>query len=246
MPVIGRYLAWRVRHATSDILGHYSTIVVNDVLPAFANLDDRARKVMDTEYDRLCSLPAPQDCDGDLSGLAEAAHEKGLEFHGMMVGLRQASLCLYAVGLFHLLEQQLADICIDGAFTAKPPADTKLSELVTWYADNFRINLKSLRGWHAVDELRLLANTVKHGDGSSARKLRELRPELFEDPTLREFAPDHPGMYTVNKVGIPLAGRDLFLTDAQFQAYGVAVRLLLEGIAEHFDENENTLYFTDG
>ena len=48
--------------------------------------------------------------------LAERAHDKGLVFYETMYGLRQSVLNLFAVGLFHRLEQELADLCRDGAF----------------------------------------------------------------------------------------------------------------------------------
>jgi hypothetical protein len=36
--------------------------------------------------------------------------------------------------------------------------------------------------WARIDELRLVANSVKHAEGPSAQQLRELRADLFQNP----------------------------------------------------------------
>ena len=38
-----------------------------------------------------------------------------------------------------------------------------------------------------MDELRLVANTVKHAEGISAEKLRNIRPQLFQHPTVTQY-----------------------------------------------------------
>jgi hypothetical protein len=77
------------------------------------------------------------------------------------------------------------------------------------------ILVKELPCWPTVDELRLAAHTVKHGEGESARQLRGERPQLFENPILRGLnlrAPSGP-------VSQPLAGDDIYVTDADLLRY---------------------------
>jgi hypothetical protein len=88
-----------------------------------------------------------------------------------MVSVRQTMLNLVAAGLFHLVEQQLADFCRDGCFNVAPPS-TGLEKATAWYRDHFDLDLPSLRAWRNVDELRLVANAFKHAEGGSASKLR--------------------------------------------------------------------------
>ena len=47
------------------------------------------------------------------------------------------------------------------------------------------LNMKTLPSWPLVHELKLLANVVKHAEGSSAMALRERRPGLFQLPQLK-------------------------------------------------------------
>ena len=38
--------------------------------------------------------------------------------------------------------------------------------------------------WSKIRELKSLVNTIKHGDGESANKLRKIRPDFFNLPNL--------------------------------------------------------------
>jgi hypothetical protein len=42
------------------------------------------------------------------------------------------------------------------------------------------VKVEDFESWKRIKEMRLLVNTIKHGDGESARKLRRIRPDYFE------------------------------------------------------------------
>ena len=42
------------------------------------------------------------------------------------------------------------------------------------------IDITNLNSWKKIKELRLLTNTIKHGEGTSAEALRRIRPDFFE------------------------------------------------------------------
>ena len=245
MPVTGRYIARRIRRGVATYMATYVMTVQNEVLPAFAELNTRSDQIAKTEYDRLSSQPAPIDFDGDLSSFAEAATEKGQIYYNTMSALRRTSLTLYSVGLFHLLEQQLADLCRDGSFGLEPPKESTLETVVTWYKKNFRVDLRTLATWKKIDELRLVANTAKHGHGASSRQLRKLRPDLFQDPELRELLPDFPEMWSAAHVRLPLAGQDFFVSDEAFAEYGAAAFELVNELSQHFEARADEHFFTD-
>lgn len=70
------------------------------------------------------------------------------------------------------------------------------------------------------DELRLVANTVKHGYGDSSRELQERRPEMFQNPLIRDhvrFAPIPASVCT------PMAGDDFWVTPEDIDIYFDAV-----------------------
>lgn len=224
----------------------FGRYVMEDAVPVFTNLSDRADAIADLEFKRLGEQPAGEDCDGDMSIAAEAAEEKGQVFYDTMVAIRQTSLNLFAAGLFHLLEQQLADLCRDGAFTTALPRDTKLEIVSDWYSNNFGLDLRDLAAWPKINQLRLLANSVKHGEGKSAVELRAIRPDLFQNPHLSEFFRDFPEMNTAQVVRLPLAGEDIFVTTEVFSEFSEAANSWFAEIAEYFVANKDERYLVAG
>ena len=236
-------MAMRARESALAHVTAFCDCVVVDVMPAIGNIEERAEQIADSEYERLCSLPAGEYCDGDMAAAAEAANDKGTHFFQTMAAVRQSVLNLFAAGLFHLVEQELADLCWDGAFLVPPPSDTKLEPVTEWYKKYFGLDLKSLPSWPVIDELRLVANTIKHGEGGSARALRARRPELLEHPLVRELMPDEAGgSPSTRLIRLPLGGEDLYVTEQLFQGYSEAASGLMREIVGHFEAHENEYY----
>lgn len=171
-----------------------------------------------------------------MADLAEAAHDKGLSYYEIMTGIRQSLLNLFAVGLFHLIEQELADLCRDGSFTVAPPGDTKLAEVAQWYRDHFDLDLTKLDSWRAIEELRLIANASKHGEGPAAAKLRKLRPDLFTHPLTRNLGP-RPW-----PLEMPLAGDGLYVTEAILQGYCASANRFVAEVLSHFEGHSEDYY----
>jgi hypothetical protein len=73
-----------------------------------------------------------------------------------------------------------------------------------------------LPSWPVLNELRLVANSVKHAEGGSADELRKLRPDLFQHPAvpseLQRILPPGP-------IHLPMMGEDLFVSPEDLQRY---------------------------
>jgi hypothetical protein len=86
-----------------------------------------------------------------------------------------------------------------------------------------------------------LANAVKHAEGSGAKTIRNMRPDLFRNPLL-----DQMGMTWVVPANaplrLPLAGDDLFVTEEMFSRYAAAVADFVEAIVRHFKRNARKRY----
>ena len=50
----------------------------------------------------------------------------------------------------------------------------------------YGIKIEAFHSWNKINELRLVANTAKHADGTSCEELKRLRPEHFTYPALKE------------------------------------------------------------
>jgi hypothetical protein len=88
-------------------------------------------------------------------------------------------------------------------------------EAIAWFKDALGLDLSTLSSWPLLEELRLVANVVKHGEGGSAGRLRKIRPDLFVYPTLRK---DRTGVSRL-RVETTLFGQDFFVTKEEFERY---------------------------
>lgn len=239
MPVTGRYLARRFRHSVIPFVRAYGYCVMENVIPSFSHLSERASEVAASA---LIELGNTEDDCCEVRDAADAAQDRAYVFYTTMTAMRQTSLNLYAAGLFHLLEQQLADMCHDGAFDGPPPSDSKLEAVTKWYHKNFKLDLAKLFTWQKIDHLRLLANSIKHGEGSSSRQLRGICPAIFIDPSLRDLVPIYQSKF-VPATRLPLAGQDIFVTTLIFEQFSEAANCFVGEIADYFDTEKDTEFF---
>jgi len=93
----------------------------------------------------------------------------------------------------------------------------------TWYWEQLNIDFETLPSWEVINEIRLVANTVKHGEGGSARDLRAVHSELFTNPTYTGFYEDAGVSFGERVLGAtlsaPLSGDDFFVTEEILQGY---------------------------
>ncbi len=146
----------------------------------------------------------------------------------------QATLNLFAAGLFHVVEQQLADLTRDAAIE-REVADTKLQVVVDWYKKNCQLDLTQFSSWSVIEELRLVANTTKHAEGASATQLRTRNPKLFQYPLLRKDVPNVAVFHT--PLSLPLGGDGLYVTGDEFRRYHKAVLDLFEWLRTYFEDH---------
>lgn len=129
MAVGGLYIAWRIRRMVLPFVRVYGQWVEERIIPMSEQLQKMAETVEQEAYDDLLSQPVGDEYSGDGSDEAEAAHDIGLSFFEDISKMYQATLNLFSAGLFHVVEQQLADLTRDGAIQ-KEVSDTKLDVVV--------------------------------------------------------------------------------------------------------------------
>ncbi|HEV3483009.1 MAG TPA: hypothetical protein VGR97_11865 [Candidatus Acidoferrales bacterium] len=238
MAVEGCYMAWRIRQGVLPFVRVYGQWVEERIIPLDSQLTAMADAVEKQAYDELMSQPVGEDYSGDGSEEAESAFNIGLSFYENIADTYQGTLNLFGAGLFHVAEQQLANLTRDGAIDIEG-SDTKLSNLIDWYNQHFQIDLKQFPSWPLIDELRLVANTVKHAEGSSETQLRRIRPEIFQRPLIRE----DPNISAFPMpVHVPLGGDGLYVTGDDFRNYHKAVLCLFEWLVEFFENHSDRYY----
>ncbi len=220
----------------------FKKYIFRDFIPAFGNLEKRAADVAEEHFTEVGSEPAYDDIVVDMADVAEDAEQNSADWFFMMTSLRQTMLNLLAVGLFHLTEQQLARLCRECGSRFPSPTDTKLEEVKKWYGKHLALDLESLRSWHTIDELRLIANAVKHAEGSATRQLRKIRPELFSNPAYQEIYKQEGLDRTMGPVRTPLSGEEFFVSEPLLELYSMAAEAFFAEIAEHFRARSDDFY----
>lgn len=246
MPIHGSHLAWRFGTFAVPCFRAYRDHILADALSGYNNIGERAERVAEDTYERMGARPAGDDLEMDMSACAEAASERGQLYYEMMTGMRQATINLHAAGLFHLLEQQLGNLVAQILDTEVLEADYKypksnLHASARWYRSNLGLDLEKFPQWAKVDELRLVANATKHGEGESEAELRKLRPSLFEHPTRAEMGLSGTPCRE-EPLRLPLAGDGLFVTEEVFAEYATAVYGFALAILAHLRKNARALY----
>jgi len=210
-------------HSLVEVLEHR-------LLPTFANIESEANEKAEKEWERLGSLPARDDID--MSDLAERAFETGLAYYEMMTGLRQGLQNIFAAALFHLYEQQAMFFHRREVLHPSEENDPKLfnHSIFRERLQRFGIDVTKFRCWLELEELRLVANTVKHAEGDSAKKLHSLRPDLFEAPSLGGLS--FLGKRSSPRVYSPLMGEDVYVAVQDLKRYANTVEQFWEELSD--------------
>lgn len=192
-------------------LQNYSDVFHKRIAKAFDTLEADAKRVEEEAY---ASHPDAHNPDCDPADSAEWAYFKSVDYFLAIDAVRQGIVNLMVAGIFHLLEQQaqyLATLALSDP-AAKRHRDGGFDRLKALLMQRFGVDVRKFKSWSRVHELRLVANTIKHGSGRSARDLRKLNPDLFKGPGNFDF---HLGGLPLR----PLVGEGLRLTADHFKTY---------------------------
>ena len=141
------------------------------VAPAFGRIAEEANAAVEGERERLGS-------SSGVWGTGEYDADPSIEYYETMSAVRQSILNLLAVGLHHLFEQQ--QLFFLRKELVRGDGGKLKAEAIERHLTECGVNYQRLTSTARLDELRLAANAIKHGDGRSARELAPLRPDLFE------------------------------------------------------------------
>ena len=211
MPDHPRFQAEYFIHHSLEELEHYASVFHDRIARAFDSLEEEAERIRDEAYSRWSANAGPDD---DPLRAQEDAYFVGVDFYLASEAIRQGVYNLMVAGLYHLLEQQaqyLATRVLSNP-VIQPDAKGGFKQLKKLLKQKFSVDIESFKSWPPMNELILVANTVKHGGGGSANKLKPLNPDLFKN------SPD-PLPRFGNLPLRPLVGEGLRLTEDHFKTY---------------------------
>ena len=162
------------------------------VIPAFQNIEQDAESFFDQEYKRLFLAPAEEN-GPDGSDLAELARERGFDLFQDLVFANGQVMIMATAGLYHLWEKTLKSFLereshfFPERYFGENPKKTiqgaifpKIQEWLSKWG--FCKQPCALEIMDRLHTLNLVANTAKHGAGSSCNALYKKEPEFFKGP----------------------------------------------------------------
>lgn len=199
----------------------------NRLLPNFFDIEEEAKSVTKATWDAFMS--SPSSGDEDPSDFAEAAEQAGASHYILLKGLCQGMINLFAAALYQTFEQQAMLFL---RYQVLQPDETNNINLFKMSILQKRMKVAGIKidtfsSWNKIDELRLLANTVKHAEGNSAQKLHLLRHDLFEHPQVLGLTLD-----STPHIFLPLAGEGLYVSVTDVRQYCDSLLLFWEELFE--------------
>ena len=152
-------------------------------------IEEESDRIKAEALKRFESMPGTGE--EDPSAFCEAAEEAGPAHYILMNSIRQGMLNMFAIMLFHAFEQQAIYFHRRNVLHKTEENKPKKFKLSVFQCrlKRYGIDIKKFSSWPKIDELCLVANTVKHAEGRSSQQLREKRPDHVQEPaSLRFFA----------------------------------------------------------
>jgi hypothetical protein len=176
VPLSGSWWANVVRKVALTQVNTYEECVLGRILRSFDTLHDEVQAKSDALFGAM-ELPPDENPDS----AAKWATDKALDWGADVGAVYMGTVALLTVGLYHLFEQHremFARLARD--FEARGARNFEE------FLRTSGIEASGFPEWTKLnEELRFVANVVKHAEGWSAEELRKRRPDLFVLPSNR-------------------------------------------------------------
>lgn len=186
------------------------------LMPTFDSIDEEAERASQEYWDRAMSSPASDYDYRDGGDFADDAIGAGIEVYENLSFVREQLIQLSIAGLYHLWERTLKQFIIkelkhyqfDDSVYSKIEKENFEDLVKTLQQFDFDLTQKPY--YQKMNELRLVANVVKHGTGKAFKDLVKAAPDLFEKPKF--------------DLDLPTRLEDLKLTPKHFMDYSYAIK----------------------
>ncbi|MED4551905.1 hypothetical protein P9305_04170 [Lysinibacillus capsici] len=185
------YLYKQLRERFQRPYDYYADVYFNKVAVVFSNLEEEADKIARSHYEELGQYFNPEI--HDESNFVDSAFEKGLEYYEAVSLVRYNSKLMWFSTMYQFWEQQVRKFLYDEIKKSgitlcnekgkeiefKDFCTNGIRDIKSWFK-HFDYDIEKIENWSDINELRLLANVIKHGDGGAATTLEKLRPDFFK------------------------------------------------------------------
>ena len=173
-------------------------------------IEAESDRIVEEDWERFMSMPATGN--EDPSYFADRAENAGIAHYTLMYGIRQGMLNWFVAALYHAFDQQVMFFHRKNVLHLCEENDPNKFKWPVFQSrlKKYGIDIKNFASWSKIDELRLVANTVKHAEGPSSHKLRNIRSYLFKNPYLSGFSGLPPVLNP--QIFQPLFGDNLYVS----------------------------------
>lgn len=161
----------------------YCKAYFDKVAPVFKNIDEDAANAADLYLETVGSGQYNPDI-GNEADITTDAHDYGISY-AISMDLMKYNVRLMSIAtLYQFWEQQVRKFLYE-ELIERNHENIKFKDFCTnigTIKEEFRkcdVNLQDLEVWEKIDELRILQNVVKHGDGNARKKLQRIKPDFF-------------------------------------------------------------------
>ena len=215
---------------------YYIDVYFEKVIGVFDNIERESDEAANRHFEELGEYFSPEETDMDF--FVDSAFNKGLE-HFETVSLVQYNVKLmWFSTMYQFWEQQvrfylyreggysLLGNSKDGKEVSFKSFCTSI-KLIKEEFLKFGHDIKEMNCWNDIDELRLLANVIKHGDGGAATQLMNKRADFFYDEFL--------GGNTFDLYGTALNEKTLIVEEKQLILYKEALQSFWKELYEQIN-----------
>lgn len=174
------YLDASTRRNFKKMLSNIYDLYIERIQPTFINPEKEAYEYMEKQRDEQMfsefAQSSPEDCLQNI-------YDEGVEWFETLSAMKYRTLGMWISCMCQVWEQQLFSFIMHEAQMEGVEYYKKevvrgfsfTSEVLIEHGINYKdVNNKK------IEEMRLLVNVLKHGEGGSEVKLREMRPDFFE------------------------------------------------------------------
>jgi hypothetical protein len=169
------------KHFKSEI-SNFVEIYSQKLLPVFKDIENDAEKYTNDIYNNSMSQPACDD-SMDPGSIAETATEEGIEYYSYLKLGKYNLTATWHATLYQMWEQQARLFLFQEISHTDKIEFEKFCDCLSKIKIKFKlykVDIESFSCWPEINELRLLCNVIKHGEGESAKDLRKVKATLFK------------------------------------------------------------------
>ncbi|PWK06241.1 hypothetical protein [Tumebacillus permanentifrigoris] len=151
------------------------------VFPLFSNIEQEADELSDNYFN--CIMGGNGYDEVDPADVAQNAIDAGLEYYENLSLMKYNTIAMCIAMMYQFWEQQVRKFLFDEVsryyhIEFKDFCSKGIRQIKSEFKAH-DVDLENLQCWKKINELRLLCNVIKHGDGDSASELKNLNADFL-------------------------------------------------------------------